>query len=126
MADAAPDEVEAFLFGYPPEMRAISQHLRDIVRKVAPQAQETLYARQNHFGYSLSGKMRDEFCYICPLRDYVRLGFYYGTSLPDPDGLLVGEGKRMRHVKVRSVAEANNPVLVALVTAATFEADGRR
>lgn len=126
MVDAAPDEFEAFLMGYPPEVRAISNRLRAVVRKAAPRVQETLYARHNNVGYSLSGKMRDTYCYICLLHDYVRLGFYYGTRLPDPERLLVGEGKRMRHVKVRSLSEADNPALAALVMAAGIAADGRR
>jgi hypothetical protein len=43
------------------------------------------------------------------------------VDLPDPKHLLFGEGRRMRHVKVRSVEEAKNPALAKLI-AATWNA----
>ena len=52
------------------------------------------------------------------MKEYVRLGFYYGGELADPAHLLVGEGKRLRHVKVRMLAEAGQPALEQLVRAA--------
>jgi len=32
--------------------------------------------------------------------DHVQLGFYTGTLLKDPEKLLIGKGKHVRHVKV--------------------------
>ena len=116
------DEIEAFLAGYPPEIREISRYLRRLITNARPEAKETLYARQNHFAYSLSGKMRDGLIYVCPMKDYVRLGFYYGASLDDPARLLVGEGKRLRHVKARTLEEAQRPEIGALVREAWTKA----
>jgi hypothetical protein len=62
--------------------------------------------------------MREGTIYICPMQEYVRLGFYYGGELADPAHLLVGEGKRLRHVKVRTLADACQPALEQLVRAA--------
>jgi hypothetical protein len=56
------------------------------------------------------------------VKGYVNFGFFFGAGLPDPEHLLVGEGKRMRHVKVRSVDEARNPALGKLITATWKEA----
>jgi|SRR5579884_277184 len=116
------DAVDAFLAGYPPAMRAITHELRALVLGAAPAAQEVLYASQNHFGYSLTGKRRDLIIYICPMKDYVRLGFFYGDQLPDPAHLLEGEGKRLRHVKVRTLDAARLPALADLVRAAWADA----
>ncbi len=111
----ANDETEGFLAGYPPEIQEISRALRQLILAAQPEAREILYASQNHFDYSLSGKARDGLIYLCPLHDYVRLGFYYGGGLADPAHLLIGEGKRLRHVKVRSIEEAQRPEVAALV-----------
>lgn len=35
------------------------------------------------------------------MKNHVNLGFYYGTNLYDPSGLLEGTGKSLRHVKIR-------------------------
>ncbi|TMB57576.1 MAG: DUF1801 domain-containing protein [Chloroflexi bacterium] len=36
-------------------------------------------------------------------KNHVNLGFWRGAELDDPDGVLEGDGDRMRHVKVTSV-----------------------
>jgi len=38
--------------------------------------------------------------------------------LPDPKGLLQGDGDRMRHVKLRDASEIDEPAVRALVKAA--------
>jgi hypothetical protein len=116
------DSIEAFFAGYPPQVQSISRTLRAMVQNAMPQANEILFANQNHIAYSFSTSRRDTICYICPLKDYVRLGFMYGTHLPDAHQLLIGEGKRLRHIKVRTGEEAKNPALKHLVEAAWADA----
>src|SRR5579859_3422382 len=112
------DPIEAFFSNYPPEIQAISRKLRAMVQRAMPKANEVLYAKDNHVGYSSSQSSRDRVVYICPMKAYVRLGFMRGTQLPDPDHLLIGEGKWLRHVKVRSADQVDNPALEGLVEAA--------
>lgn len=116
------DLIEAFFAGYPPEVQAICRILRSMVQNAMPQANELLFAKQNHTAYSFSMSRNDTISYICPLKDYVRLGFMYGTHLSDPYHLLIGEGKRLRHVKVRTIEEARSPALRELVEAAWADA----
>lgn len=40
--------------------------------------------------------------YIHTEKDHVQLGFYAGASLKDPDKLLEGKGKHVRHIKIAS------------------------
>lgn len=51
-------------------------------------------------------------------RNHVNLGFFHGAALDDPAGLLQGEGKRMRHVKLRWGEPVDATALKALVAAA--------
>ncbi len=41
------------------------------------------------------------FAYVNAFKAHASVGFFMGASLADPAGLLEGEGKRMRHVKLR-------------------------
>lgn len=116
------DSFEAFFAGYTPDVQAISWKLRAMVKGGMPVANEVLFARHNHIGYLFTESVHDRVCYICPLRDYVRLGFDFGGQLADPGQMLEGTGKRMRHVKVRTLKEADNPALNQLVEAAWAEA----
>ncbi|MCI4330696.1 MAG: DUF1801 domain-containing protein [Thermoplasmata archaeon] len=51
---------------------------------------------------------------------HVGVEFWRGSTVPDPDGLLEGTGKNLRHVKVRSVAEARTNEFAALLRAAVL------
>ena len=53
--------------------------------------------------------------YVAPQNGYVNLGFFFGAGATDPMGLLEGAGKRMRHVKLRTVLAAQNPALIPMV-----------
>ena len=54
-------------------------------------------------------------CYIGAMKAYVNFGFYRGTELPDPDGLLEGTGKKLRHVKLRQSPTTREDALKKLV-----------
>ena len=41
------------------------------------------------------------FAYVNAYKAHVNVGFYYGAFLQDPDELLEGTDKRMRHVKLK-------------------------
>jgi hypothetical protein len=117
------DAIETFLADYPENIQVISRKLRVMVRAAMPQANEILLSSQNHFAYSLTETQGGSIVYICPMKDYVRLGFYRGTQLPDPDQKLVGEGKWLRHIKVRTLQESDHAALEPLVKAAWDDAD---
>ena len=62
--------------------------------------------------------MSTMFCGIMPLKDSVSLYFLQGAKLPDPDGLLAGTGKGMRHVKIRDWKQIRPTANKKLVRAA--------
>jgi hypothetical protein len=81
------------------EVRSIIKELRAIVRAQLPDAHEVYY--HGALGYGPSGSYLDRVLYISAQKGYANLGFFYGTHLADPNHLLEGSGKRMRHVKIR-------------------------
>ena len=48
-------------------------------------------------------------CFYMVRKDHVLFGFMRGAMLRDPGKLLEGTGKYLRHVKLRSTAEARRP-----------------
>jgi hypothetical protein len=53
--------------------------------------------------------------YIHAEPDHVQFGFYAGSKMKDPEGLLVGRGKHVRHVKVFTTNDIPREPLVALL-----------
>jgi|SRR5579862_9378570 len=58
------------------------------------------------------------FGYVNAFSTHVNVGFFHGTALDDPAGLLEGAGKRMRHVKLRWAQPLNATALSGLIAAA--------
>lgn len=58
------------------------------------------------------------FGYVNTFTEHVNVGFFRGAFLPDPERLLQGSGKVMRHVTVRPGREINREALSALINAA--------
>ena len=54
--------------------------------------------------------------------DYIRLGFFNGVTMPDPDGLLEGTGKRLRHIKIYEISAADRKILTKYVRASAAHA----
>ncbi|HLG17857.1 MAG TPA: hypothetical protein VJH03_25675 [Blastocatellia bacterium] len=69
------------------------------------------------FWYSLTGRMSDAFCQVVVYAKGVNLMFNRGAELQDPDGVLVGEGKIIRHIKVRRAEDLKSPHLRKLIRA---------
>lgn len=109
---------------YPPTIRAIAEKLRVLVLKVFPDAFEKTYWGWSNTWYGLSEKSTDMVFSINPIKSYVQLYFISGTELSDPDKLLEGTGKKLRHVNFRSAADLNNPALIRLMKRAV--AHGKR
>jgi Domain of unknown function (DU1801) len=58
------------------------------------------------------------FAYVDAFKAHANLGFFYGTALDDPAGLLQGTGKRMRHVKLHWGRSPDAATLRQLILAA--------
>jgi hypothetical protein len=53
----------------------------------------------------------------------VFLGFEYGAFLEDPDGLLEGDGKQVRQVRIERMEDVRQRELVALIKEAARMAE---
>jgi len=111
---------EAAVARAPKEMQEISRTLRGVMAEAMQGVTEVPWVKQGNVGYGVGPKkMSEHFCYIMPAFKHVNLGFFYGANLDDPNGVLEGTGKLLRHVKVRSVEEARAPALKELVKQAS-------
>ncbi|MCY4108085.1 MAG: DUF1801 domain-containing protein [Chloroflexi bacterium] len=93
MAEASAGDV---LPSHTRDIRDLTRRLRELVRVVAPAATEKVYPGWHGFGFH--DPKAGYFCGIFPQTDSVKLEFEFGRLLPDPQGLLQGEGKQVRYV----------------------------
>lgn len=115
----APPDVEAdvsrLLAAHAPELQAIEQALRATIRREFPTAVEQVDFGNRLIAFGRTMKMRGLVFAIIAHQTWVNLQLADGADLPDPHGVIEGTGKRIRHIKVRSVeAAASVPVVDAI------------
>lgn len=101
------------------EKKPTVEALRSLIASVAPEAHEIIY--HDALGYGPTDSGFDRILYVMVFEAHLNLGFFYGGFLPDPEGLLVGSGKRMRHIKFRSLQECKNPAITSLLAQAWID-----
>src|SRR6516162_1629444 len=117
----APDpRLLGYLAAYDPHISNLTLQLREIVLEEAPNAIESIvksYAVA--IGFSFTGKpLKDGFCHIVTYSSHVNLGFNRGALLPDPNGVLMGTGKAIRHISIRNQSELDRPFVRRYIQAA--------
>jgi hypothetical protein len=105
-----------------PSLRPVCDFLRELITLLDGAHVEIVWPRHQIASYGIGPKkMTQHYAYIGVQKAHVNLGFYHGTTLNDPAGLLEGTGKKLRHVKVQNMIEAKNPALKKLVLDAIAE-----
>ena len=110
------------LEGSSDDIQQIAHALRQVIMEVHPEAVEVVRLGYKAASYGIGEKkMSEAHTYIMPHANHVNLGFYYGALLEDSESLMEGTGKKLRHVKVRTVEEATSDGIKQLVEAALAE-----
>ena len=92
-----------FLDAYDRPIADLVLALREIILEEAPDASESIYQVYTvAIWFGFSEKMKDMFCYIATNAQHINLGFPRGSTLLDPNRVLEGDGKTMRHIKFAS------------------------
>lgn len=103
-------------------LQPVVKELKKVILSIDPQAHEVVRLGDRAATYGLGPrKMKEGYTYILPHKSWVNLGFYQGATLADPDGILEGTGKKLRHVKIKSIEEANAENVKTLIALAVAE-----
>lgn len=121
MVKSAQRTVSQQLQDVPSSVRPIVRSAREVIRDVAPDAEEVAYRGTQPRSASMMWKLAR---YRVDGKDVVGFGtftkhsalfFYRGRELPDPSGLLQGSGKDSRFVTLRTPADARTPAVKRLL-----------
>ncbi|MCK6480431.1 MAG: DUF1801 domain-containing protein [Planctomycetaceae bacterium] len=104
---------DLYLADQPAGNRAIIVALRKFVREAAPGLVESV--KWGNGCWLADGA---PVAYVYSDVDHVQFGFIRGASLRDPLGLLQGEARFVRHVKVRRVGDIDRTAFGALLAQA--------
>jgi len=105
--------IDSWIKEHAGELGATAHRWFDAMRKCGDEVREVM-----HDGCPVACLGDAPFGYVNVFRSHVNLGFFHGASLPDPNRLLQGTGKHMRHVKLHPGMRANSAALQKLIEAA--------
>jgi len=95
------------------ELGAIAHHWFEVMRRCGGDVLEVL-----HDGHPTACVADAACAYVNLFTAHVNVGLFRGAELSDPEGLLEGSGKYMRHVKIRSECDIDATALSKLIVAA--------
>jgi len=95
------------------DLGVIAQRWFEIMRACGDDVRELL-----HDGHPTACVGDAAFAYVNAFRDHVNVGFFRGAEIADPEELLEGTGKFMRHVKLRPNHQINIAALTQLIETA--------
>lgn len=107
--------VESYVAGLQSEQATVVEALCALIRQAAPEARESIKWAQPV--WEVNGPV----CSVKAFKNYTNVNFWRGAELAeraDPDRLLRGDGGKMRHMQVASVAEIRGEPLRTLVRSA--------
>jgi hypothetical protein len=111
-------DFESLLTTNTPEAQELARQLRRLIQKILPSSQEKIQPGWGVADIHPGEPKGHAFMSIGPQKKYVNLYFARGLDLPDPAGLLTGKGKRLRHVKIMTAEDLENPALAELIRVA--------
>ena len=114
--------VALFLARFSPAIEAQLKDARLRLRAYFPRGHELVFDNYNALVLAISPteRTRDAFVSIAGYPKWVTLFFLNGTALNDPLGLLVGQGKQVRSLRLKNPAQINTPEVEALIAQAVL------
>jgi len=119
MSSDARIPVAEYVRTVPADLRPTLQAARRTIKAIAPHATEMAWRT-----WPIRYRVGD--LYVAGVGDHPRwvsIYFFRGGELDDPDGVLEGGGKLMRHIKLREPKDASRPAVKRMIRRA-FRARG--
>ena len=112
--------IEVWMHEHSDELGAIARRWFEVMRACGDDVRELL-----HDGHPTACVADAAFGYVNAFRAHVNVGFFRGAEIADPERLLEGTGKFMRHVKLRPERDVNTAALMKLIETAYSDMKGR-
>ena len=105
--------IEGWMLEHSDQLGAIAQRWFEVIRGCGDDVRELL-----HDGHPTACVGDAAFAYVNAFKAHVNVGFFRGAEIADPKGLLEGNGKFMRHVKLRPEHDVAAAALTKLIQTA--------
>ena len=116
-----PETWDEVLERHSPEVQSAAHAMLGVLLEEFPGAVVRFDRGDGLLAIGTGSGMRDLLFALIPHAGWLNLQLADGAVLPNPHGLIEGTGKRIRHIKIRSVEAATSPAVRAAVQAEIAE-----
>lgn len=100
--------IQKVVAGATPDLQEVVIELRNLVAEIAPGVTEKMHSRGfSYYFAEHGGPVKAGLCQVNLHTDHIRLGFIHGAFLPDPKGLLMGEPRYKKYLRIDSFDQAD-------------------
>lgn len=123
--DGAQQQLDGFLAKFTPDVEALAHALLAKLRRGLPGATLMVYDNYNALaiGFGPSDKVSRAVLSLAVYPRWVNLFFLHAAGLADPQGLLKGQGSKVRHIRLTRPEAIDDPAVEALIAQAAARAD---
>lgn len=107
--------LQLFLSSYNLTVRKRALLLREIIFQYVPEVQEQIDYPAKMVAYCYGQSYKEMVCTLIPSQKGLKLGFYNGVSLPDPEKVLQGTGKISRYIEITSEKQIQSQAIQDLL-----------
>lgn len=116
----AEEQLEVFLGEFDSAVARVAREAVEKLRRILPGATVMVYDNYNALaiGFSPTDRPSDAILSIAVFPRYAVLCFLFGRGLPDPEGLLKGDGNQVRNIRLGDAGDLERPSIRELIAAA--------
>ena len=120
MPDTPSKQLASFIAKFNPDVAKVARGARNALRKQFPTATEIVYDNYQALAIGFATTEKTSTCMfsVAVMAKGVALSFYYGASLPNPDGILQGSGNQNRFVRLPTASVLDEPAVQRAINAA--------
>ncbi|HYG50366.1 MAG TPA: DUF1801 domain-containing protein [Flavobacteriales bacterium] len=100
---------------YDESIQRLAEALDTLLVSSLKSIQEFPDPKANMVAYGYANTYKDMICTMIFSKTEIKLGFYKGSALPDPEKLLTGAGKVHRYVAIKNLTDVKNKALKKLL-----------
>jgi len=122
--DKEEKQIADYLLHFNDKITTLARQLREYLREETKPAYEIVGDSHQslNIGYGFTEKAWDCYCAIIIYSNHINISFPSGSTLKDTDGVLIGSGSKIRHIRIREFDDIKEPNVMKLLTEARKKA----
>jgi hypothetical protein len=113
-------QLDGFIARFSPPMAKLTKVVLKKMRQHLPGAVEMVYDKANALvvGFCPNERASDAITSMAVYSKWINVYFFEGDSLPDPEGILQGNGTMVRYIRLVSATDLERPAVKAILAEA--------